>query len=73
MVGSPRIPKGNIRERRLAQFLTSDLTQRQLVLENFTEPPDTRPESPVPGRVIFTTDTKQVQVFDGEDWADVGN
>jgi len=73
MVGSPRIPKGNIRERRLAQFLTSDLNQRQLVLENFTEFPDTRPKSPVTGRVVFTTDTKQVQVFDGEFWTDVGN
>tara|TARA_R100000963_G_scaffold23911_1_gene16455 strand:+ start:373 stop:588 length:216 start_codon:yes stop_codon:yes gene_type:complete len=69
MVGSPRIPKGNIRERRLAQFMTSDLNQKSLVLESFTEVPDTRPEAPVVGRVIYTTDTKQVQVFDGEDWA----
>ena len=69
MVGTPRIPKGNIRERRLAQFLTSDLNQKKLVLESFTEAPDTRPEAPVVGRVIYTTDTKQVQVFDGESWA----
>jgi hypothetical protein len=69
MVGTPRIPKGNIRERRLAQFLTSDLNPRKLVLESFTEVPDTRPEAPVIGRVIYTTDTKQVQVFDGENWA----
>ncbi len=69
MVGTPRIPKGNIRERRLAQFLTSELNQKALVLESFTESPDTRPDAPVVGRVIYTTDTKQVQVFDGEDWA----
>ena len=69
MVGSPRIPKGNIRERRLAQFMTSDLNQKSLVLESFTEVPDTRPEAPVVGRVIYTTDKKEVQVFDGEDWA----
>lgn len=68
MVGTPRIPKGNIRERRLAQFLTSELNQQKLVLESFTESPDNRPEAPVIGRVIYTTDTKQVQVFDGEDW-----
>ena len=69
MVGTPRIPKGNIRERRLAQFLTSELNQKALVLESFTESPDTRPEAAVGGRVIYTTDTKQVQVFDGENWA----
>ena len=69
MVGTPRIPKGNIRERRLAQFLTSELNQKALVLESLTESPDTRPDAPVVGRVIYTTDTKQVQVFDGEDWA----
>ena len=69
MVNSPRIPRGNVRERRLAQFLTSELDQQKLVLESFTEVPDTRPDAPVIGRVIYTTDTKQVQVFDGEDWA----
>ena len=69
MVNSPRIPRGNVRERRLAQFLTSELDQQKLVLESFTEVPDTRPDAPVSGRVIYTTDTKQVQVFDGEDWA----
>ena len=69
MVNSPRIPRGNVRERRLAQFLTSELDQQKLVLESFTESPDTRPDAPVVGRVIYTTDTKQVQVFDGEDWA----
>ena len=69
MVNSPRIPRGNVRERRLAQFLTSELDQQKLVLESFTEVPDTRPDAPVGGRVIYTTDTKQVQVFDGEDWA----
>ena len=69
MVGTPRIPKGNIRERRLAQFLTSELNQKALVLESFTESPDTRPDATVVGRVIYTPDTKQVQVFDGEDWA----
>ena len=69
MVGTPRIPKGNIRERRLAQFLTSELNQKALVLECFTESPDTRPDAPVVGRVIYTTATKQVQVFDGEAWA----
>ena len=69
MVSSPRIPKGNIRERRLAQFVTSDLNQKALVLESFTEVPDTRPEAPVVGRVIYTTDTKEVQVFDGTNWA----
>ena len=69
MVNSPRIPRGNVRERRLAQFLTSELDQQKLVLESFTEVPDTRPDAPVVGRVIYTTDTKQVQVFDGEDWA----
>ena len=69
MVSSPRIPKGNIRERRLAQFVTSDLNQKALVLESFTEVPDTRPEAPVVGRVIYTPDTKEVQVFDGTNWA----
>ena len=69
MVNSPRIPRGNVRERRLAQFLTSELDQQKLVLESFTEVPDTRPDAPVVGRVIYTTDTRQVQVFDGEDWA----
>ena len=69
MVNSPRIPRGNVRERRLAQFLTSELDQQKLVLESFTEVPDTRPDAPVVGRVIYTTDTKQVQVCDGEDWA----
>ena len=68
MVSSPRIPKGNIRERRLAQFLTSELNQQKLVLESFTEEPDTRPGAAVVGRVIYTTDTKQVQVFDGASW-----
>ena len=69
MVNSPRVPRGTVRERRLAQFLTSELDQHKLVLEQFTEVPDTRPSAPVVGRVIFTTDTKKVQVFDGEDWA----
>ena len=68
MVNSPRIPRGNVRERRLAQFLTSELDQHKLVLEQFTEVPDTRPSAPVVGRVIYTTDTKQAQVFDGTDW-----
>lgn len=68
MVNSPRIPRGNVRERRLAQFLTSDLDQHKLVLEKFTEVPDNRPSAPVVGRVIYTTDTKEVQVFDGDDW-----
>ena len=68
MVNSPRIPRGNVRERRLAQFLTSDLDQHKLVLEKFTEVPDTRPSAPVVGRVIYTTDTKKVQGFDGDNW-----
>ena len=69
MVNSPRVPRGTVRERRLAQFLTSELDQHKLVLEQFTEVPDTRPSAPVVGRIIFTTDTKEVQVFDGDDWA----
>tara|TARA_R100000306_G_C4276728_1_gene92939 strand:- start:137 stop:319 length:183 start_codon:yes stop_codon:yes gene_type:complete len=52
----------------LAQFLTSELDQHKLVLEQFTEVPDTRPSAPVVGRIIFTTDTKEVQVFDGDGW-----
>jgi len=68
VVSSPRIPRGNVRERRLAQFLTSELDQHKLVLEQFTEVPDTRPSAPVVGRIIFTTDTKEVQVFDGDGW-----
>ena len=68
MVNSPRVPRGTVRERRLAQFLTSGLDEHKLVLEKFTEAPDTRPDAPVVGRVIYTTDTKQVQVFDGTSW-----
>ena len=69
MVNPPRIPRGNVRERRLAQFVTSDLEDRGFVLERFTEDPDTRPTNPVVGRMIYATDTKRVQVFDGSDWA----
>ena len=68
MVNPPRIPRGSVRERRLAQFVTSTLDDRGFVLEKFTEDPDTRPDAPVVGRVIYTTDTKQVQVFDGASW-----
>ena len=64
MVNAPRIPKGNVRERRLAQFVTKP----EIVLEKFTETPDTRPEGSAVGRVIYTTDTKKVQVFDGSNW-----
>ncbi len=70
MVNPPRIPRGNVRERRLAQFMASLASGAiELVLPNCTEEPDTRPENPAVGRVIFTTDTKKMQVFDGEDWA----
>lgn len=71
MVNPPRIPRGNVRERRLAQFMAglSLRDETEIVLEKFTEIPDTRPEDPDVGRVIYTTDTKEVQVFDGEDWA----
>ena len=42
MVNPPRIPRGNVRERRLAQVVTSSLAARGVVLERFTEAPDTR-------------------------------
>ena len=64
MVNPPRIPRGSVRERRLAQFVTSP----KLVLEKFTQTPDTRPEGSDVGRVIYTTDTNEVQVFNGSNW-----
>ena len=53
-----------MRERRLAQFVTSP----KIVLEKFTQTPDTRPEGSDVGRVIYTTDTNEVQVFNGSNW-----
>jgi len=70
MVEFPRIPRGNVRERRLAQFMAGMSRKPQkVVLEKCTVNPDTRPENPEVGRMVFVTDEKRVEVFNGMDWA----
>ena len=73
MVTPPRIPRGNVRERRLAQFISglASRVETEIVLENFTESPDTRPGDTLAGRLIFASDTKKVQVFDGAAWVNI--